>query len=312
MENNRNEPNKYFRKIFFKDLDGLSIREAFPEISFRETLPSEARLSEEESTEEFSRLWQEIREGKTRAYRLVISRLSIAASIALLLASAALLWYIRIYNLETQVVSPYGKVTKVWLPDSSLVVLNANSQLSYPANWEKGSSREVTLEGEAFFTVRKQHVPKGDVKFVVHSRDWDIEVLGTEFNVLNRGSLKQVVLESGKIKLTPESGASIQMQPGQLAEQTSKDHEVNVESVNPADFGAWRFHEMVVRNLTLQEIILKIEQIYDVQVVLANQKSGRVRLTGTYPTNNLNLLVTMVAGSANLKVRWEDNRITFF
>src|SRR5690606_6574065 len=49
----------------------------------------------------------------------------------------------------------YGEIIEVILPDSSKVTLNGNSTLTTATNWASNQSREVYLEGEAIFAVRK-------------------------------------------------------------------------------------------------------------------------------------------------------------
>jgi transmembrane sensor len=78
----------------------------------------------------------------------------------------------------------YGKLKQVLLPDSSSIVLNANSKIEYDKNWSKGKRREVWLEGEAFFDVRHLNQDTTQVstydQFVVHTEDLDVEVLGKQ------------------------------------------------------------------------------------------------------------------------------------
>src|SRR5690606_15777064 len=110
-----------------------------------------------------------------------------------------------------QCTTGYGETRKINLPDGSLVVLNANSELKYESNWQQAPMREVWLQGEAFFEVVKTTEEK---QFIVHTGSLDVEVLGTQFNVHNRHQKVQVVLSSGKVKLQPlERQESLLMNP---------------------------------------------------------------------------------------------------
>ena len=75
---------------------------------------------------------------------------------------------------------PYGKRSQLQLADGSKVWLNSGSKLVYPVTFE-GKRREVYIEGEAIFDVA--HNAKQP--FIVLSKDHEIEVLGTLFNVSN-------------------------------------------------------------------------------------------------------------------------------
>lgn len=71
-----------------------------------------------------------------------------------------------------------GSRSRSLLPDGTTVWLNAGSKLYYENDFT-GSTREVRLEGEAFFDV----VKNPDQPFIVHTYGIDIKVLGTAFNV---------------------------------------------------------------------------------------------------------------------------------
>lgn len=63
------------------------------------------------------------------------------------------------------------------LPDSTIVYLNSDSELSFPSRFSD-SVRAVSVRGEAYFEVRH-----GEVPFVVRANDAEIKVYGTKFNV---------------------------------------------------------------------------------------------------------------------------------
>jgi ferric-dicitrate binding protein FerR (iron transport regulator) len=80
-------------------------------------------------------------------------------------------------NLE--VIVPKGQRSQVLLPDGTKVWLNAGTNFKYPSSFLK-NSREVYLEGEAFFSVSHNR----NLPFLVHLKNnLTIKVLGTEFNV---------------------------------------------------------------------------------------------------------------------------------
>src|SRR5690606_24206533 len=78
--------------------------------------------------------------------------------------------------------TPHGGTYGVTLPDGSKVWLNAGSTLTYPSRFN-AEERVVSLEGEAYFEVRKSQTPAGGMPFRVFTKGQTIEVLGTVFNV---------------------------------------------------------------------------------------------------------------------------------
>ena len=85
--------------------------------------------------------------------------------------------------------------TTIELPDASQVVLNADSKIEYDAkNWE--DNRSLKLEGEAFFDVAK------GAKFDVVTSAGTVTVLGTEFNVKQRGEIFEVACFEGTVRVS--------------------------------------------------------------------------------------------------------------
>ena len=107
----------------------------------------------------------------------------------------------------------YGQIRKIDLADGSVVTLNANSKLKIADDLENTPLREVWLEGEAFFDIAK----KNGAKFIVHTSEAEVEVLGTEFNVNTRRKQTKVILHEGKVKLLAGNAQPVIMKPGEMA-----------------------------------------------------------------------------------------------
>ena len=145
---------------------------------------------------------------KVRKLRPYI-RWAVAASIALL-ATMSAFWYL---NQEQELVyaTEYGEWKTVVLPDSSEVRLNANTELRLVGDWKEGEDRKVSMQGEAFFDIRKK--PATGARFLVQADDVSVEVLGTSFNMFNRNNTTEVFLEEGKVKLNAGEEATY-LEPG--------------------------------------------------------------------------------------------------
>ena len=114
---------------------------------------------------------------------------AMAATVALLLSVAG---FMRFYTVKT--FCPDSVHASVELPDGSDVELNASTRISYHPYWWF-ISREVKLDGEAFFQVEKGK------KFRVVSSNATTEVLGTAFNVFARGEDYIVTCHTGSVKV---------------------------------------------------------------------------------------------------------------
>jgi len=116
--------------------------------------------------------------------------LALAATVTLLLSVAG---FMRFYSVKS--FCPYGVHASVELPDGSEVELNASTRIAYHPYWWF-ISREVELEGEAFFQVEKGK------RFRAVSSNATTEVLGTTFNVFARGEDYMVTCHTGSVKVT--------------------------------------------------------------------------------------------------------------
>lgn len=122
------------------------------------------------------------------------------------------------------------------LPDGSAVSLNIDSDFTYPAQFDQ-DIRVVTLVGEAHFDVK--HDPSRP--FVVKTRDFDVKVLGTTFNVKSYDNDRQTetTLFSGKVELAHNEEVPIVLAPSQKAIFDSKQERVSVLEVTEKT-AVWR------------------------------------------------------------------------
>lgn len=211
-----------------------------------------------------------------------------AAVVALMLLSLALYFYNS--SRHKQFRTAYGQVATLVLPDSSVVTLNANSEIRYASDWDADEPREVWLEGEAFFEVNHLH-RQGSVKpgerFVVHTGDMDVEVLGTSFNVQKRRGATQVALQTGKVRLALEGASSpVVMKPGDVVAYTPANSKLVQWQADPQLASAWRGGLLVFQDTPLAEILTYIEDTYGYQVELKDEDLAQRRLSGRFRSRN--------------------------
>jgi len=211
--------------------------------------------------------------------RLWVQVSSVAAIliIGLLLGSAITYLTSRSKTLSEQLVfeTPRGEKSLVKLPDGSEVWLNANSRLVY--NSFSANRRQVELKGEAFFNVsRNEKTP-----FIVKTDECEIEVLGTTFNVMayNEFGRKEITLLSGKVNVHFD-GADQVIKPGQAL--ILKDHLVRIVEVNPAQASGWVENKFNFKNISLSELMKRLENWYDVDITLENNTGMEINYTGTF------------------------------
>ncbi|GAA5219938.1 FecR family protein [Membranihabitans marinus] len=167
------------------------------------------------------------------------------------------------YYLNTPVVikADFGEIVEVVLPDHSVVRLNANSQISYPRLWNRQDVRNLSLDGEAFFEVSKDL--KDHKKFIVHTKDLSVEVLGTVFNVNARNKSTKVFLESGSVKLNALNREGfLMMEPGEEAGFDDNGELAKLKINNPLNHADWKDGSMTLKDKALAEILREFEIVF--------------------------------------------------
>lgn len=156
---------------------------------------------------------------------------------------------------------PFGAKTKIVLPDSSCVWLNSGSSFSYPS--EFGKVRSVQLTGEAFFEVTKSGNP-----FVVSTNFGDIEVKGTSFNVQAfSGETFLTTLERGSVLVREKvNRKEVTLRPGQQA--LLDRGRLSVKSVETDLYTSWKEGKLIFRKEYLPAVVKRLERWYNMKIVL--------------------------------------------
>ena len=229
-----------------------------------------------------------------------------------LLIVATISFYLYKSNSKLQYQTGFGETITVILPDKSTVVLNGNSKLTLINNWSFNKDREVWLQGEAFFSVLKKP-GQGNARFLVHTGDMDVKVLGTKFNVNNRKSRTRVVLNSGKVELSAQvlaPGKTAMMQPGELAELRPDKKEFVKKKVNPLIYSSWIHKKLLFDDTSIRDIAALLEDNYGFQVELNDSTLMDRKLTGEVYVEDVETLLKALSKSFQLNITQEGNVLT--
>lgn len=177
---------------------------------------------------------------------------------------------------------PAGQRAELILPDSTRVWVNAHSKLVYPVTFEKGI-RQVELTGEAYFEVAHNK----QCPFVVKTSRMDIQVVGTEFNVMayNDSSDFEVSLVKGCIELQ-SSRLSKNYRMREKEHVTLRDGKLLVASIADYDYFKWKDGLICFNDESVATIIEKLELYYDTQIEVHNPKFLKSRYSGKFRTKD--------------------------
>lgn len=205
----------------------------------------------------------------------------------------------------------FGQIERLVLPDGSKVVLNANSTLRVPRFGFGKTTRDVYMTGEADFAIT--HTASHQ-KFIVHTeKNFDVEVLGTEFNVYARPRRSRVVLNRGKVKLHYLKGSEtdqIVMRPGDLVTFDAPGHASLRKTTNPANYSAWKAHRFVFENESLREICDLFEDNFGLKIQIPDSTLAAQTVSGSFTALNAEELFEILADDSGLSYsRSEDGKV---
>ena len=271
----------------------------------QEVFTNEARQSEL-----WGRIQTDIQQAGVRQPSQVMPLLmKIAAAAALFIVATGVFWFFADHR--TVVATAHNEVTKVVLPDRSVVMLNGNSTLRYKAYWDAGQPREVWIDGEAYFKVKHinkdtLHIRAAD-RFVVHSNDLDIEVLGTSFNVQNRKNNTNITLLTGKVKVqlaapTATPTPDVIMLPGDYVEYSSQKLIAKKKVENPTWATTWIKQEILFTDAYLKDIVKVLGKDYGYVVEVRDQKLMELRIEGEISVSSVDELLTTVSATLDLRI----------
>jgi len=228
----------------------------------------------------------------------------VAASVVIVLVSSFLFFT---SNGLTTYTTDFGEWKSVELPDGTRVDLNANSELILADDWSEGVTRQVWLKGEAYFKVTKQK--SSNAKFQVITDDLTIEVLGTAFNVQDRGEYTEVYLLEGKIKL--DLGiAEKNLDPGDfISYSAEKNKMITQTNMGSSDYTSWKEGVLKLKNATILEILREVEEIYGVEIMVSNKTMLSERRTIGLPMENLEIVIPILETTLGADVSKVGNKL---
>jgi len=185
------------------------------------------------------------------------------------------------------------QVVKDTLPDGSMVTLNKRSLLSYPPKF-KGNKREVVLKGEGFFNV----TPNKNKPFIIHAGETDITVVGTSFNVRNIDGNTEVVVETGIVRVT-KNGQTIELHPGERTTVNAASKTPVKEEVTDKLYNYYRTKEFVCDDTPVWKLVEVINEAYDVNIEIKNERLKQERLNGPFLNESLDQILNVIQENFN-------------
>nr|WP_068893206.1 FecR family protein [Pedobacter panaciterrae] len=197
--------------------------------------------------------------------------------------------------------TPVQNISKIILEDGTQINLNAKTELKYPAFFS-GKNREVYLNGEAFFDVKKD----AEHPFIIHTRHMSIRVLGTAFDVkvYENDSSIETTLVRGLIQITLNNkpDEKIILKPKEkftLADKNTVNYTItpltyynSKDSItNSLVETSWLNDKLVFKNQKFATIAKDAERRYGVEIRFKNEQLKDYRFTAQFEKESIDELL---------------------
>lgn len=175
---------------------------------------------------------------------------------------------------------PAGQRAELILADGTKVWLNSRSRLIFPAVFDK-DTRSVKLDGEGYFAVKSD----AEHPFVVNTSKGDVRVLGTEFNVIAYASdsIWETSLLKGKVEIMVQDTGMV-LEPNTKA--SLQGDRLVKSPIGEVDYFRWREGLICFSDISLADMMEKLELYYGVEIVVNNRTILHNRYTGKFRTGD--------------------------
>jgi transmembrane sensor len=212
--------------------------------------------------------WQDLKTklpAKQRVFHIWQKAAGIAATVVLIISLG---WWLYPASEKpaTQLLTytvPNGQRKLITLPDSTQIWINAGSLIKVPA---EGTEREIYLEGEGFFEVRKDPFHP----FIVHTPEATVHVLGTSFNIeAYQQAPVAVTVATGKVQFFSKGGESVILTQNQRAVWLAgKFQSTEAEA---SRYIAWRQGILQFHDEPLLKVIATLERKFNVSIKVSRE-----------------------------------------
>ena len=203
---------------------------------------------------------------------------------------------------------PVGQRVNLQLPDGTSVWLNASSEIIYPAYFS-GSTREIHLNGEAYFEVEHN----ASKPFIVHTETFDIKVLGTKFNVEAYKGMEgfTTALMEGSVEVTDRKNKdkSGRLYPAQKV--AFRNGELCKSPIDNYDVYRWREGLICFKETRFADLMRQLEKNYGVRILINNEAVKEKVFSGKFrTTDGIDNALRLLQKEGHYTFEWDENKTT--
>ncbi len=281
-------------------------------------MPRPDEEGENELSQEVSSLLSEIRQQKTSNSKVRSkNRLNGFYRVAaiLILALSVTLGVLKVLDRPQSVVtyvekmSAKGETKSLLLADGTKVILNSDTKLIIPSNFNK-EERIIELEGEGFFDV----TPDPDKPFIIKSRETRVKVLGTSFDFKSykEDEFIKLTVSTGKVRVNMiDQDLQLAVSPNEHLSISKIDGNVRKESIEENNYIKWIHGSLYFNKEPIREVLKTINRTYNRKVILQCENCD-YRITGTHDNKSIEAVIEAICFTTGLRSKREGGNIVLY
>lgn len=278
-------------------------------ISSEYRLPTSAQ--KEEYKEEARRLLKRIQKEERR-----FSFLSLLKYAAMFVAVLSVGWSIYQFSwtselddlVYTEIRVKKGEHKQATLPDGTKVVLNAGSYMKYPERFIS-DFRLIEMDGEAFFEVTHDE----SKPFIVRTKEADVRVLGTSFNVKAYNTDEQVLVSvrSGKVQVDmPEAMMRLIPNEQLVLDRNNGEFRKKNEDVNRVI--SWIDGGLYFNRTPVRSVVMELRRMYNCEIIFQSGATYNEHIYGEHENKSLESVLKSIQYTTGIKYRKEGSKIILY
>jgi len=230
-----------------------------------------------------------IEDDQTKVRQLPILMKIAAAGVVLLIALFAIKPYSSGINTDTGLMAlSYDAKNELSLPDGSSIFFDKGSTVEYN-QLQFTDERQIAFEGRAYFDIAKSDQGKN---FIISSDDFDVEILGTEFEINTLSDVPQVIVTEGKVKVS-KGGQSVIITANESV--IIEKGKIIKSDVNSKNVASWMSGELRFDDDSMSAVIKDLSQHYNVVIDVDANCDLSCPYTSSYKDASLETILEEIA-----------------
>ena len=197
------------------------------------------------------------------------------------------------------IVAPQNGIMKYVLPDSSSVWLSRGSSITYRAGFIKNGTRDVSLQGEGYFDVKKSSLNP----FIVNIDNIDVKVTGTQFNCIKNEDDIEITLVEGSVNILNSAGKIIEkLNPNQQFRfNTTTNATALIDNIDCLQFTAWKDGELYFKNSNLKFVAERLIRLYDINIIIEDEILLDKTITASFKNESIEDIIEIISIILNIE-----------